>query len=180
MRRFVFFVPLACSLIIGSFAVWGLLNDRDPSEIPSALTKRSVPAFDLSPLPGLNSPGLSREDLVKLKKVSVVNFFASWCLPCRAEHQSLIKLSRNNEIVLAGINYKDINKDALDWLTELGNPYAYVGSDFSGRTGIDWGITGVPETFIVNKSGKVVHRFSGPLVGKRLEEFKELLMLELR
>ncbi|MDG2374218.1 MAG: redoxin family protein, partial [Paracoccaceae bacterium] len=99
---------------------------------------------------------------------------------CRAEHQSFIKLSRNDDIELVGINYKDNDKDALDWLTELGNPYTYVGNDFSGRTGIDWGITGVPETFIVNKNGKVVHRFSGPLVGKRFEEFKELLMLELK
>ena len=101
-------------------------------------------------------------------------------MPCRAEHQSLIKLSQNNEIVLAGINYKDINKDALDWLTDLGNPYTYVGNDFSGRTGIDWGITGVPETFIVNRDGKVVHRFSGPLVGVKFKEFKELLTQELR
>lgn len=180
MRRFVFLVPLAFSLIIGTFSVWGLLNDRNPSEVPSALINRSIPKFDLSPLPGLRTPGFSRDNLLNLKKVSVINFFASWCLPCRAEHQSLIELSQNNEIVLAGINYKDINKDALDWLTELGNPYTYVGDDFSGRTGIDWGITGVPETFIVNRDGKVVHRFSGPLVGVKFKEFKELLTLELR
>ena len=180
MRRFVFLTPLALSLIIGAFAVWGLLNDRDPSEVPSALINRSVPNFYLLPLPGLNSPGLSKKELLNLEKVSVVNFFASWCLPCRAEHQSFIKLSRNDDIELVGINYKDNDKDAHDWLNELGNPYTYVGNDFSGRTGIDWGITGVPETFIVNKNGKVVHRFSGPLVGERFEEFKELLMLELK
>ena len=97
MRRFVFLTPLALSLIIGAFAVWGLLNDRDPSEVPSALINRSVPSFDLLPLPGLNSPGLSKKELLNLEKVSVVNFFASWCLPCRAEHQSFIKLSRNDD-----------------------------------------------------------------------------------
>ena len=97
--------------------------------------------------------------------VVVVNVFASWCVPCRAEHGVLTNLRKEEDILLFGIKYKDKPEDATRWLANLGNPYDRIGSDLSGRAGIEWGISGVPETFIVSQDGIVLHRTVGPIVG---------------
>ena len=176
MKRLLFFIPLIISIIIGFFSIWSLLSGRDPASIPSVFINSSVPNFELKSIPGVDILGLSKKDIDYSNRLTVVNFFASWCLPCRAEHKSLNKLSKNKDIFLVGINYKDTAVDVKSWLTELGNPYEKIGFDNSGRTGIDWGISGVPETFIIDKGGIIIKRFTGPIIGTNYKDFEKLLM----
>lgn len=165
MKRLLAAIPFAIVVILGGVFLWGLNPDRDPNEIPSVLISQPVPAFDLPPVPGLETPGLSRDDLAAASALAVVNVFASWCVPCRAEHGVLTSLRKDEDILLFGINYKDKPEDATRWLADLGNPYDRIGSDLNGRAGIEWGISGVPETFIVSQGGIVLHRTVGPIVG---------------
>lgn len=173
MRRVFAFLPLLVAALIGGFAWWGLTSGRDPNAIPSVLISQPVPAFELPPIEGLETPGLSQTDLQQAGAVTVVNFFASWCLPCRAEHGVLTRMAEEQGIRLVGVNYKDKPEDAAGWLDELGNPYLRIGSDLSGRAGIEWGLSGVPETFVIDATGVIRHREVGPVVGdgqKRLQE----------
>ncbi len=174
MNRLFFALPLVVAAIIGAFALWGLSNGRDPGAIPSALISQPVPEFTLDPIEGVPTPGLATADL-KGQGLTLVNVFASWCGPCRAEHPVLTRMSEQQGLRLVGINYKDRPEAAADWLEELGNPYALIGADFTGRAGIEWGVTGVPETFIVNNAGIVVHRFPGPVVGDGQRRFQQAL-----
>lgn len=162
MRRILLFLPILIVLVLGGFFVWGLDPDRDPNAIPSALVSNPAPDFALPAVAGLDVPGLATADLRSGTPI-VVNIFASWCVPCRAEHAVLSRLARDENFTLMGINYKDKPKDVTRWLAELGNPYARIGADESGRAGIDWGISGVPETFLVNGDGVVVWRYVGPI-----------------
>lgn len=171
MSRLLFAIPLVLAVVIGAFALWGLSGGRDPSEIPSALVSKPVPQFDLPPIKGVETPGLKTEDL-KGQGLTLVNVFASWCGPCRAEHPILTRMVEDQDLRIVAMNYKDKPEAAAKWLDELGNPYALIGSDYSGRVGIDWGVTGVPETFIVNDAGVVLHRFPGPVVGDGLRRFQ--------
>jgi len=160
MRRLVFLLPI---LIVAALvaAFWrGLDPNRDPSALPSALVGKPAPAFDL---PGL-AEGAPRLDLAAFKgKLVAVNFFASWCLPCRAEHPFLKQLTAEFGVPVIGIAWKDKPEAARAFLAELGDPYAVTASDEGGRTGIDFGITGIPETFLVDGAGIVRYRFGGPL-----------------
>lgn len=167
MKRILAFLPIGIAVIIGGFLLWGLNPDRDPNEIPSVLISQPVPAFDLPPVEGLETPGLSSTDLAENDGSApiVVNVFASWCVPCRAEHAVLTRMVREDGIRLMGINYKDKPQDARKWLDDLGNPYERIGSDLDGRAGIEWGISGVPETFVIDGAGTVVFRFVGPVLG---------------
>lgn len=165
MKRLLLALPFAIVVVIGGFLFWGLNPDRDPNEIPSVLISQPAPEFDLPPLEGVGVPGLARSDLTATGEPVVVNVFASWCVPCRAEHAVLTSMVREDGMRLMGINYKDKPKDALRWLEQLGNPYERIGADLNGRTGIEWGISGVPETFIVDASGTVLYRYVGPVVG---------------
>jgi cytochrome c biogenesis protein CcmG/thiol:disulfide interchange protein DsbE len=174
MKRVLFAIPLVLAVIIGGFALWGLSGGRDPSAIPSALVSNPVPDFALDPIEGVDTPGLATEDL-KGQGLTLVNVFASWCGPCRAEHPILTRMGEEQDLRIVAINYKDRADAAAEWLDELGNPYARIGWDFTGRAGIDWGVTGVPETFIVNNDGVVVHRFAGPVVGDGRRRFQEAL-----
>jgi len=164
MKRLLFVLPLVVVAGIGGFLLWGLNPDRDPSVLPSVLIDEPAPAFALSALEGAGVPGLSREDLVGASGPVLVNVFASWCIPCRAEHAVLTRMAERDGVVLYGINYKDKPGEARAWLDELGNPYARIGSDYDGRAGIEWGLTGVPETFVVDAGGTVRLRHVGPII----------------
>ena len=176
MNRFVFAIPLVLAAVIGGFALWGLSGGRDPSQIPSALVSKPVPVFDLPAIEGIDTPGLKTADL-QGQGLTLVNVFASWCGPCRAEHPVLTRMAAEQDLRIVAMNYKDKPEAAANWLDELGNPYALIGADFSGRAGIEWGVTGVPETFIVDNEGVVLHRFPGPVVGDGLRRFQAQLDL---
>ena len=166
MKRVFAIVPLLVAGIFGGFFLWGLNPERDPNGIPSVLISQPVPKFKLEPVEGLETLGLSKADLTDNSGPVIVNVFASWCVPCRAEHEVLTKLVERDGQRLFGINYKDKPKDAVRWLAQLGNPYERIGSDITGRTGIEWGISGVPETFIVGSDGTVLYRYVGPVIGE--------------
>jgi len=169
MRRLLFAFPILIVLALGGFLLWGLNPERDPSGIPSVLISQPVPQFRLEPIDGVDRPGLSFTDLVQAGDVVVVNVFASWCVPCRAEHAVLTRMVQQDGVRLMGINYKDKPEDAREWLKKLGNPYERIGSDLNGRAGIEWGISGVPETFIIGTDGVVQYRYVGPVVGPDAE-----------
>lgn len=178
MIRILALLPILTAVVFGGFFLWGLDPTRNPSEIPSVLIKQPAPSFDLPAIDGLGTPGFSRSDLVSNSAPVIVNVFASWCVPCRAEHAVLTRLVRENQVRLFGINYKDKPEDASRWLAELGNPYERIGSDLDGRAGIEWGLTGVPETFIVGGDGTVLYRYVGPIVGERAVSTFEAALAE--
>lgn len=175
MKRLVAFLPLGIAAIVGLFALWGLTSGRDPSALPSMLISKPLPAFELAPIEGVDSPGLSQVDLQNAGEIVVVNVFASWCLPCRAEHPVLTQMAEERGFRLVGINYKDTPAKAAAWLDELGNPYAAIGNDQDGRAGLFLGITGVPETFIVGPDGIVRYKEAGPVLGDGKRRFLEAL-----
>jgi cytochrome c biogenesis protein CcmG/thiol:disulfide interchange protein DsbE len=145
---------------------WLGMQRDDPDRLPSALEGRGAPPVLVTPLgPG---PVLTQADLTA-PGVKLVNFWASWCAPCRAEHPNLMALAAEG-IPVHGINYKDPAANALAFLAELGNPFATLGADATGRTGLDWGLYGVPETFVIDADGRVILRFPGPITGRVLDE----------
>lgn len=167
-RYLPFVLPLALFAAVGTFLGVGLT--RDPQKLPSTLVGRPAPDFSLPPLPGRDrggDDGLSRADLGG-DGPKLVNVFASWCVPCRVEHPLLARLAEQG-VVVHGINYKDQPENARAWLAELGDPFAEVGADRDGRVAIEWGVYGVPETFVLDKEGKVVHKHVGPLMARDLE-----------
>lgn len=177
---------LAPILVFAALAILFLIRlySGDPSTVPSALIGRPVPPFALGPLAGLTAanqpvPGLSDADL-RSPKVTVVNVWASWCAPCRQEHPVLMDLAKDPSIRIVGINYKDNPENARRFLGQLGNPFAAVGVDPSGRTAIDWGVYGVPETFVVGSDGAIRHKHIGPLLPVHLAEFRERLRSAIR
>lgn len=159
--RLLLLLPLFVFAVLAVVFLLRLGSGGDRDAIPSALIGRPAPAFDLPPLEGVDRPGLSRTDLDG--HVTVVNVFASWCVPCRQEHPQLMALARDPRIQVVGINYKDREANARSFLAELGNPYAAIGVDANGRAGIDWGLYGVPETFIVDRQGIIRYKFVGPI-----------------
>lgn len=159
----VIFVALAALLFLRLFA-------GDPSRLPSALIGQPAPALTLPPLEGLMHngapvPGLDPAQFAG--NVTVVNVWASWCGPCRDEHPYLVKIASDERVRLVGINYKDAPENARRFLGRFGNPFAAVGVDASGRAAIDWGVYGVPETFIVGRDGKIAYKRVGPIVDDR-------------
>jgi cytochrome c biogenesis protein CcmG/thiol:disulfide interchange protein DsbE len=166
MRRLLYVLPLAAFL---AMAVWFAVGlTRDPSVVPSALIDRPIPDFALPPLAESGAPGLSDEDIKG--KVALVNVFASWCVPCKVEHPILMRLATEKRVALYGINYKDAAPDARDWLKALGNPYAAIGFDNSGRVAIDWGVYGVPETFLIDRDGRIRYKHVGPITAQVLQD----------
>jgi cytochrome c biogenesis protein CcmG/thiol:disulfide interchange protein DsbE len=170
MTRLSFVLPLAALVLLAGvfFAYLRMIeNGKEISDLPSALIDKPAPQFSLPPLAG-HDKGLATADF--MGKVSVVNVFASWCIPCRAEHPVIERLAKLNVAPVYGINYKDKAADAQQWLKNFGDPYTAVGADESGRVGIDWGVYGVPETFIVGPDGMIRLKHVGPLTPQALEE----------
>jgi cytochrome c biogenesis protein CcmG/thiol:disulfide interchange protein DsbE len=177
-RRLLFLAPAILFAVLAGYFLWGLTPGRDPQILPSALIDQPAPDFDAGPLAGMGVPGLATSDL-KAGKVSLVNFFASWCIPCRAEHPLLMDLAAQGGVELYGINYKNKPAEARAWLAQLGNPYSRIGTDEPGRIGIDWGVSGVPETFIVDGEGRIRYRHWGPIDRRAMEEVIRPLIAEL-
>ena len=157
-QRLILVLPVVLFLGI-AVAFWFGLG-RDPKLIPSVLIDQPVPAFELPPLKA-GKDGLASADLSG--RVTLVNVFASWCVPCRAEHPLWMRLAEEGELRIVGINYKDKSGDALAWLEELGDPYSRIGVDADGRAAIDWGVYGVPETFVIDAEGRIRHKHVGPV-----------------
>lgn len=160
-------VPLI--VLGGLVGVFATQMGRDTSYVPSALINQPVPQFDLAPVEGLDLEGFSSTDLEN-NGVTVVNVFASWCVPCRDEHPFLMDLAAREGIEIFGINYDDPADNARAFLRELGNPFSRVGADRDRRVGIEWGVYGVPETFIVNAEGIITFKHVGPITAQSYEE----------
>lgn len=157
-RQLLYAAPAAG--VVSLAVVLGFGLTRDPRVLPSTLIGRPVPDFSLPPVQG-RKLGLSSGDLHG--EISLVNFFASWCVACRAEHPLLMAMARSGAATIHGINYKDAPADAARWLDTLGDPYTRTGADLDGRVGIEWGLYGVPETYVVGTDGRVMYKLAGPL-----------------
>jgi cytochrome c biogenesis protein CcmG/thiol:disulfide interchange protein DsbE len=170
-----FILPLALFLVLVAFLAIGL--SRDPHEIPSPLVNKPAPAFML---PVLSSSQQSFKSEEMRGKVWLLNAWASWCVACREEHPLLLELSRSGVVPIYGLDYKDQRQDALAWLSEFGNPYTLVLSDTDGRTGIDFGVYGVPETFVIDRNGVIRYKQIGPVTVEALEKKIIPLVKELQ
>jgi cytochrome c biogenesis protein CcmG/thiol:disulfide interchange protein DsbE len=161
---------LIFALLSGLF--WYALHSGDPSRLPSALVGKPVPAFTLPPIEGLTgegSQGFETADLAK-GEPTIVNVWASWCVPCHEEHPLLLELAKQPGVRLYGINYKDDAAAARRFLGRYGNPFARVGADRSGRVAIDWGVYGVPETYVITGDGRIAYRHVGPLTEDAIKQ----------
>ena len=171
-RSWLMALPLIAFAALAA-VFWFRLGNSDPSRIPSALIGHPAPQTPLPPLEGLASgggqvPGL--DPAVFKGKVSVVNVWASWCIPCHDEAPLLIELGKDKRLQLIGINYKDAPDKARGFLRRYGNPYGIVGVDGNGRAGIEWGVYGVPETFVIDASGRIRYKHVGPLTQAVVEQ----------
>ena len=165
MKKFLFAVPLL--LLVGLIGVFAMSMDRDPNLVRSVLIDKPAPQFSLAAVDGMTVPGF---DTASLKgKPTLVNVFASWCIPCRDEHPLLEALKAETGVRLFGINHSDAPENARAFLAELGNPYDAIGADRDRRVSIDWGVYGVPETFIVDRNGTIVFKHVGPLSAESIE-----------
>lgn len=173
--RWLLLIPLVLFTgLAGLFLVQ--LNSGPPSRLPSVLIGREVPQFDLPPIQGASWPGFATGDL-RRGRVTVVNVWASWCVPCRDEHPILMQMARDGSYDLVGINNKDNADNARRFLGQLGNPFSRIGADTNGRVSIDWGVYGVPETFVVDGQGRIAFKHVGPIDQRILET---RLMPEIR
>jgi cytochrome c biogenesis protein CcmG/thiol:disulfide interchange protein DsbE len=158
-------LPIIVFVVLALVLSWAL--NRDPRTIPLALTGLPVPQFTLPPVKG-RAFGLSSADL--MGGISLVNVFASWCVECRAEHPLLLRLKADAIVPIHGLNYKDLPDEAARWLNTFGDPYTRTGADLNGRVAIDWGVYGVPETFVTTKDGRIAHKQIGPISPEAMED----------
>ncbi len=165
MMRLIFLAPLALFASLAILLYFGLQGD--PGEIPSVLVGKPAPEFTLAAIEGMpgGAGGLTKADLVT-GDVVLLNVWASWCGPCRVEHPLLMDAARKGTVPIYGLNYKDEGPDAMRFLGQLGDPYVQSGADVTGRVGIDFGVYGVPETFVINGKGEIVLKHVGPLDSK--------------
>jgi cytochrome c biogenesis protein CcmG/thiol:disulfide interchange protein DsbE len=174
-RRTALLVPLLLFTGVVAFLAVGLT--LNPREVPSPLIGKPVPEFALRAVKG-RAVGLSGSDL--RGEVSLVNVFASWCVACREEHPILLQLQREGFVPVHGLNYKDRPDDAARWLDALGDPYTRTGADLDGRVAIDWGVYGVPETFVIDRNGRIAYKHIGPITPQLLQEKLRPLIARLR
>jgi cytochrome c biogenesis protein CcmG, thiol:disulfide interchange protein DsbE len=170
-RNILLLLPLVAFLALAALFFYRL-GSGDPSRLPSALIGRPAPLTNLPPLPGLERdgkgvPGLSNATFAGA--VTVVNVWASWCVPCHDEVPFLEQLSKDKRIKLVGINYKDAPDNARRFLNRYGNPFAAAGADDNGRASIDWGVYGVPETYVVGRNGTIAYKLVGPITAENLK-----------
>ena len=172
MKKKLLIVPSILFLSILLVFFYLLLIDRNPSEIPSALLGKNVPKFETDSL-------LKDEKFISYEKfkneITLVNFFATWCKPCRDEHVYIKRFSDKKKVKIIGINYKDNPKKAINWLKKLGNPYTDIALDKNGKIAIDWGVYGIPETFLVSSNGIIKYRHVGPITKKIYNEINLLI-----
>ena len=172
MKKKLFIIPSLIFLLILSTFFYLLIIERNPSNIPSNLLNKSVPNFESELL-------FKEEKFISSKEfedeIVLVNFFATWCLPCREEHIYIKSFSEDKEIRVIGINYKDNSKKTIRWLKDLGNPYSNVLIDKNGKIAIDWGVYGIPETFIISSKGIIKYRHVGPITKKIYKKINLLI-----
>ena len=168
MKKKILIFPFIAFLSLLFVFFYLLVIERDPSELPSVLIDKKVPTFETESL-------LSKKTFISKNEfgntITLVNFFATWCGPCRDEHIYLKRLSNEKGLRIIGVNYKDDLNKTTEWLKELGNPYSDVIIDNKGHIGIDWGVYGIPETFIVNSKGIIKYRLVGPITKKNYNAF---------
>ena len=163
MKKFA--LPLVVFLVIAAFLAIGLR--LDPREVPSPFIGKAAPAFSL---PQLHKPEATISPADLKGQVWLLNVWASWCVSCRAEHEVVTRLARTGEAPIVGLNYKDERDAALGWLRRLGDPYKVSAVDIDGDVGIDWGVYGVPETFVIDQQGVVRHKHIGPITDKSVSD----------
>jgi len=172
MKKKLLIIPSILFLSILLTFFYLLIIERDPSAIPSNLLDKNIPKFETESL-------LRKERFISSKEfgneIILVNFFATWCLPCRDEHIYIKRFSNEKGIRVIGINYKDNSKKTIRWLKNLGNPYSNVPIDKNGRIAIDWGVYGIPETFIVSSKGIIKYRHIGPVTEKIYKKINLLI-----
>ncbi|MGI9301978.1 MAG: DsbE family thiol:disulfide interchange protein [Gammaproteobacteria bacterium] len=156
MARYL--IPLGLFVVLVGFLGVGL--KLDPRQVPSPFVGKPMPAFEMARLDDLNV-SLSHEDLKG--EVALLNVWASWCASCRVEHEFLMTLANDEKVPIYGLNYKDTMEDATRWLEQFGDPYKAIGFDEDGRVGIDWGVYGAPETFVIDRDGIIRYKHIGPL-----------------
>jgi cytochrome c biogenesis protein CcmG/thiol:disulfide interchange protein DsbE len=170
-RRLIVLLPLAVFLALAALFLYRL-GAGDPSSLPSALIGRPVPDTPLPPVEGLVREGIAVPGIAPADfsgAVSLVNVWASWCVPCHDEAPLLMKLADDKRIRILGINYKDRADNARRFIGRYGNPFAAVGADANGRAAIDWGVYGVPETFVVGRDGRIAYKLIGPITAENIE-----------
>ena len=172
MKKQLLIIPLIFFLSILLIFFYLLIIDRNPSELPSALLNKKVPKFETTSL--LKEKQFVSSEIFR-NEIHLVNFFATWCKPCRDEHNYIKRFSNQEGIEVIGINYKDNSQKAIAWLKELGNPYSNIAVDKNGRIAIDWGVYGIPETFIVNSKGIIKYRHVGPVTEKIYEKINLII-----
>jgi cytochrome c biogenesis protein CcmG/thiol:disulfide interchange protein DsbE len=170
-RRLIVLLPLVCFLALAALFLFRL-GAGDPGRLPSALIGRPAPDTPLPPLAGVTKdgapiPGIATGDFNGA--VSLVNVWASWCVPCADEAPLLMQIAQDKRIRMVGINYKDQAENARRFIARYGNPFVTIGADPSGRAGIEWGVYGVPETFIVDRAGRVAYKLVGPITEGNLD-----------
>jgi cytochrome c biogenesis protein CcmG, thiol:disulfide interchange protein DsbE len=159
MARYLrYLAPLAIFALLVAFLYRGL--SLDPKLVPSPLVGKPIPTFTLT---RLDNPAATISDADFKGKVTLLNVWATWCVSCRREHETLVQLAKTGQVEIYGLNYKDNREDANQWLNRLGNPYVANAFDSDGRVGIDWGVYGAPETFIIDREGIIRHKHIGPL-----------------
>ena len=166
-----YYAPIIIFVIMLPIFFVGL--NRNKSELPSPLIGKTTPSFVL---PSLIDPSITIDQKSIKGRFVLFNVWATWCVGCREEHQFLMNLSKRKEIAIVGLNWRDNRADALNWLVKLGNPYELTIEDKLGRTAIDWGVYGAPETFLINSNGIIIHKHLGPLTEEDWNiDFKPLI-----
>ena len=170
-----FLIPLILFIVMVAFLAVGL--KLDPREVPSPFIGKPTPAFNL---PQLADPGKSFSNANLQGQVSLLNVWASWCVSCKQEHPFLLKLAKQNILPIYGLDYKDERKAGMEWLNRLGNPYTVSVFDADGKVGIEWGVYGVPETFVIDKQGVIRHKHTGPITEESWQKTLLPLIIQLQ